>query len=811
MGDSEDEHDRSRERDKFRRERSDYGSSEKGRSSRNDSHKDRRPTWREDRKRSREEHDGDNRRRSRGRDWSPPPPSKRPRRTEWDSLRDYSGPGMMAPYGLRPPWPMPPPPVPPMIPGIPRESPNSAPQTLSRQMMLTFKQFLLQQDDSIDEVDAIASYNEYKNDFKRKQVDEFFENHKDEDWFLSLYHPTNLARAKEENATHLSSRLGAFFFLMESGRLDAVSLSQEHIEEIVRVMDSAVIMMEGTEADLAALDMQEGEEEEGKKEGEVSTKGGPPSFMREPSEEDAKLAEQAKQYGLLKKIKQDNDVSDSDDSLVEEAAAPPPLPPPLPSSPMKEDLDMDRTPPLPDDDSTTGAASQDQEEVEAQENGTDRPRPLHLTHSVYIRHIPPKLSVEEIVKVCKTFPGFLRVAFAEAAADKGYERRGWVTYSHGTDIKSVCAQLVKVKDCLLSSCSVNRELTRRVKHRSPATWTRKAVHSDLHMAMELINFLDKKTDLWENSAACESGVKKCNPVLDIEESMLREEEEAESVAMATAEEEEGAISEISSTDVLDENNPKLKVLENLLWYLRLVHSLDYYNGLVFPFEDNMPHRCGIFTVRSKLPLSITPEDLATYCEEAKTRMEPLVAEKKLLSDEEMEKYGQKDPESEGEKFVEMNTQRISDSKYLCPLSGKKFKGPEFVKKHIFNKHVDKVEAVKKEAEFFNNYLRDCERPMPLEASIKSSMVPANPKTPSADESPTLGMISPLGGPPGMGGMWRPDAQMIMFGPGGGGSPKRFPPRGGYPDREFGRGGRRGRGPRRKQIDYKDLDAPEVIW
>ncbi len=56
--------------------------------------------------------------------------------------------------------------------------------------------------------------------------------------FLSLYHPTNLARAKEENATHLSSRLGAFFFLMESGRLDAVSLSQEHIEEIVRVMDS---------------------------------------------------------------------------------------------------------------------------------------------------------------------------------------------------------------------------------------------------------------------------------------------------------------------------------------------------------------------------------------------------------------------------------------------------------------------------------------------------------------------------------------------------------------------------------------------
>lgn len=61
--------------------------------------------------------------------------------------------------------------------------------------------------------------------------------------------------------------------------------------------------------------------------------------------------------------------------------------------------------------------------------------------------------------------------------------------------------------------------------------------------------------------------KQRNPVLDIEESMLREEEEAESVAMATAEEEEGAISEISSTDVLDENNPKLKVSVNERWYV----------------------------------------------------------------------------------------------------------------------------------------------------------------------------------------------------------------------------------------------------
>ena len=44
-------------------------------------------------------------------------------------------------------------------------------------------------------------------------------------------------------------------------------------------------------------------------------------------------------------------------------------------------------------------------------------------------------------------------------------------------------------------------------------------------------------------------------------------------------------------------------------------------------------------------------------------------------------------------------------KWLCPLSGKKFKGPDFVRKHIMTKHTEKVDEVKKEVNFFNNYLR----------------------------------------------------------------------------------------------------------
>ena len=60
---------------------------------------------------------------------------------------------------------------------------------------------------------------------------------------------------------------------------------------------------------------------------------------------------------------------------------------------------------------------------------------------------------------------------------------------------------------------------------------------------------------------------------------------------------------------------------------------------------------------------------------------------------------------------------MGKDKWLCPLSGKKFKGPDFVRKHIFNKHGEKVDEVKKEVQYYNNYLKDPKRPQ----------LPENPK------------------------------------------------------------------------------------
>jgi SERRATE/Ars2, N-terminal domain len=65
----------------------------------------------------------------------------------------------------------------------PREhAPPPVSDGLTQPAMMTLKQFLATQDDSISDEVAITRYNEYKLEFKRGQMNEFFVSHKDEEW-----------------------------------------------------------------------------------------------------------------------------------------------------------------------------------------------------------------------------------------------------------------------------------------------------------------------------------------------------------------------------------------------------------------------------------------------------------------------------------------------------------------------------------------------------------------------------------------------------------------------------------------------------
>merc|ERR1719278_922460 len=82
----------------------------------------------------------------------------------------------------------------------------------------------------------------------------------------------------------------------------------------------------------------------------------------------------------------------------------------------------------------------------------------------------------------------------------------------------------------------------------------------------------------------------------------------------------------------------------------------------------------------------------------------------MLSEEEVIRMGGKTLGEELEMFFKESVEELSKDKWLCKLSGKKFRSFEFVKKHIVNKFPGKVKQVRMEVEFLKNFLADPDRP-----------------------------------------------------------------------------------------------------
>lgn len=65
--------------------------------------------------------------------------------------------------------------------------------------------------------------------------------------------------------------------------------------------------------------------------------------------------------------------------------------------------------------------------------------------------------------------------------------------------------------------------------------------------------------------------------------------------------------------------------------------------------------------------------VAEWLKTFEEKLSSLFSVKETLSEEEANKMGRKHPDQEVEKFLSANTQELGKDKWLCPLSGKKFK------------------------------------------------------------------------------------------------------------------------------------------
>merc|ERR1711884_647132 len=212
----------------------------------------------------------------------------------------------------------------------------------------------------------------------------------------------------------------------------------------------------------------------------------------------------------------------------------------------------------------------------------------------------------------------------------------------------------------------------------------------------------------------------------INEICSKKEEQKAKIAKIENEGEDGEkVDEVGDVDKneeelveIDDVKDIFDVLDPLLIYLRIVHYVDFYNQSDYnSFEDEHPYRVGQCHVRGAIPSrgvsSETARDFMLKFEE-KIQASLLKENGAQLDEEKALELGLKSVDDEIETFVNINTKKLDEEKFLCPLSNKKFKGKEYVRKHIFNKHAEKVEAVKRDVCYFNNYVRDANKDGPLE-------------------------------------------------------------------------------------------------
>jgi hypothetical protein len=180
-----------------------------------------------------------------------------------------------------------------------------------------------------------------------------------------------------------------------------------------------------------------------------------------------------------------------------------------------------------------------------------------------------------------------------------------------------------------------------------------------------------------------------------------------------------------------------RVLDRLILYLRIVHSVDYYGAKHYEEENNQPRRLGLLTIRGEPSRRGSAKTLAAYIKDFEAGLAGLVPQERRLAPEHVELLGKRDVEAEVSRFVSANVISVLDGMSRCTICHKRFTTQDYAKMHLRERHGDKLEEVKWVVDTFNNYLADPGRPSDADFSAGD---PAPPRP--DDDHPDRDQDSP---------------------------------------------------------------------
>ncbi|CAJ0939173.1 unnamed protein product, partial [Mesorhabditis belari] len=506
--------------------------------------------------------------------------------------------------------------------------------------MLSLQKYALENGLTDDAPELHDKYEQYKDEYHKRQYKMFFEAHKNEEWFKQKYHPTELKTKFTHQKEEIKRRLAVYNRLKNEGHLNEFSLEPENARNIVRLMNAVIVLLGGADDEMLSKVLS------------------------------AKVSESTVTDVKLEGIELPDEEGKNDESQLIERYA-----------------------------------------------------------SIIIRCIPSTMTAIELKEVCERCPGFIRLHLNPAQSETNWTRKAIAAFKQNVDLKDVCLGInnIKVKGGELVAYA-NSESGERVRVSHPFINHKETALRFLHYALKILAVFDKKfgffstedenvdfdsqlNELRKDLALGTDFVgKSTNPL--IEKLRVRIPGRIKDETMHDIVDKMPSSSEI----VFERDDNLLSSLDEIVFYLRVVYSFDLFDRIYYDDEDSLPNNMELFHIRNRDPPNNEGEMKTMkrgarkiFEQEAQKHLEAFFTAR-CISETRLIAYGLLDPEVAVEEMIVANTVKLSDEKWLCPLSGKKFKGPEFIKKHIQSKHAEAIDEARADSLYYNNYLCDYEKP-----------------------------------------------------------------------------------------------------
>lgn len=337
-----------------------------------------------------------------------------------------------------------------------------------------------------------------------------------------------------------------------------------------------------------------------------------------------------------------------------------------------------------------------------------------------IRQIPAEIGRNEIEAALQDEPDFRYLALGEPHQNKNWGRAGWAVFEPADDLKEIVERLNKKT---IGGQSLLFELTLRpaqakLKIAPEFAGSTKRLAHDLNQAKEVVALLQKEDleVLWKGETVDDA--LQTDASAEIEKRL----EQIGQAVEGTDEESDARQSALK------------KALDLHLDLLREVYHCDYYSSLLCDYPEELIRRSPKHLRRvGTREVAIGPE---------KAWASNLDSKHKLLMRPDDNEIGELGGSSLDKLMMEVAapySHDDGDEKHRCTVvindkgtekeCGKPFKAQIFVQKHVLNKHKAFIEDVaKKQIEplrYYNNYVRDPQRVMPLMATASNGPTGSN--------------------------------------------------------------------------------------